>query len=185
MDIKLFYTGAKTYGATQVNPRQSLGGLPSSSLIPNGLLSNLFMNIALLSTTTHEVKAIVLKNISGRVLSNVDVYVDTNIDWIKTTVGAVWLSTTGEMEKITSTYALPYGIVFNETAEDSRLELGNPSTGVILNNQMVGIWIKREINRSALSSDFTPDALYEKYLKREAPFEKEGLIDLKFSYDMN
>jgi hypothetical protein len=75
----LFYTGADTANAPQINAEKSLGGFVSGSPIPNGKLNNLFSSIsksAVLGNKT-EIRMIALQNLTGATLSNVSIYTNT------------------------------------------------------------------------------------------------------------
>jgi len=185
MDIELLYTGASADGESQTAPRSSLGGYVSSSVIPNGQLANLFMNIGLLSTTKFETKGIVLKNTSGSTITNLEFWFTIGNDEIfNAEIGAVWIGSSGSMELLQNTYSIPYSITFEEALVDSKVGIGSPTTGNILDDEMVGLWIKRINDRDAIKTMLDCDNLYTKYQADEVVYDPESSLVLNFTYDL-
>ncbi len=70
--MQIFYTGAKTYLGEQKESSASLGGLISSTEVPNGLLSNLFGTLSKFTIQQNkpEFRAVVIKNNRRRLCAN-------------------------------------------------------------------------------------------------------------------
>ena len=79
--MKILYTGASSEGAEQLDPALSLGGHVSGSTIPNGLLSNIFSSVSVLSIQEKrkEVRMIALKNDDGNILTDISLLFKLNI----------------------------------------------------------------------------------------------------------
>lgn len=186
MDILFYYTGAQTFNGAQPSQRTSLGGLVSSSKVPNAQLSNLFLDVGLLSDVKYEVKCIAMKSTSDTTLQNIDLWFETNSDLFEMEVGSQWLgSNETDVELLTSTYSLPMGIDFHKAnVIDGPIQVGNPdANGDIAPGEIVILWLKRIINRNSINSLLSCDGLYAKFKAEEDVYEKEGSIELKISYD--
>ena len=74
--MRLFYTGASSFGAEQKDLNKSLGGWISSTPIPNGMKSNLFGSISSYTSDQlfREVIAIALKNVTTETVNDIEIY---------------------------------------------------------------------------------------------------------------
>ena len=134
--IKLYYSGAKSYNAPQINPLNSLGGYLSSTPIPNGENNSVFSDVSLLSikNKTRECKLIVLKNELANI-SNVKIWSNYEI-----AIVAPSENNNGEIifEGIPNYNSIPYYAKFGLYSESEPFLIGNMNV-----NQCFGIWVKR------------------------------------------
>jgi hypothetical protein len=165
----LYYTGATAPDTIQINADKSLGGFVSSSVIPNGRLANLFSTIAKSDITgkVFDVRMIALKNITGGTVNNVKIYsVLGSSPHVKLKLAAVAPATNNcgnkYFESIYDSHTLPY-----QATLDYHEGSGNAiDAGSILNNDIVGIWIMREIDQTKFpelnaASNLTGKQLYD------------------------
>lgn len=151
------YTNSKIYQGTQNNPDLSLGGLISSTIVPNTKLNNIFSDISAFGkqNLSVETKAIALKNTTGNTVNNVLLgfrYPASPI--FKLEIAIVTLDNTNQfMEAINSSGDSPYNATFYEAfisdSEDHSLSLGS-----MINNAVFGIWVRRTIlQQSSMTID--------------------------------
>lgn len=142
----LFYTGALKSDELQLDQSKSLGGYFSSSIVPNGVVSNIFSELTnterLEKSESH--RCIGLKNTFVQDVNNVSIYVDTESDSrCRYELGVqIELFTDNcdnvYTEIIQTERQLPYYVQFE--TYDSNTPLVIPT---ILPGQMVALWIKR------------------------------------------
>jgi hypothetical protein len=177
----LFYTGADAANAPQINAEKSLGGFVSGSPIPNGKLNNLFSSIsksAVLGNKT-EIRMIALKNLTGSTVSNLSIYTNTVGKSAKLQLAAVapMLDSSNNplFEQLYDNDSLPFQATLNyhEGAENAIL------IDTFAANQVIGIWMLREINTDAFpelqnTSNLTTDQLVS-LLESNKPIHRKVL----------
>ncbi len=191
--MKLYYTGAVKYLGEQKDSSLSIGGLVSSTEIPNGVLANLFGSLSRFTIQQNkpEFRAIVIKNDGDTVLSGVKAYftypqtddspaTDDNDSEFLIGYSDMLVSDSGDLsvEKLSSIYATPYTVTMNEGAvgEENALDLPDLDPGSYL-----GIFIKRVLKSSTQLpvSDSDLEAILDGTL---VPSKQED-IGLTFSWD--
>lgn len=144
--MKLLYSGAAQSNVAQINPLQSVGGLISSTPIPNGGLNAIFPPISRndLKTLNQDIRLIVLYN-------ETDAAVDLNIWTIRGTYSSYQIAAVSpginkcgnpEFETVQDGISIPYQatLATHETEVDT-LEVGTVAAGAY-----VGVWIQRTID---------------------------------------
>lgn len=145
--MKLYYTGANTYGTYQNSPILSLGGFISSTIVPNSLLGNLFPEISKYSMENgeSEVRAVILRNTTGAAINNV--YIShtypvsdqkAKIEWSPVTI-----PDGKSMEKVSSPYSEPYNIAgwFEPIGDLNKILIANS----MADDGVIGLWVKRTV----------------------------------------
>jgi len=159
--MQLYYTGAKTSEAVQINPELSLGGFKSSSLIANGNIGNLFQTITKFSISQNkkEIRMIVLKNTTGVNVAGLKIWT-TSQKYSKIKIAAVAPAVDAKgvsyFEEIGDQYAIPYQAVLSSQEG----EVNAVIIGSLLAGGMIGVWIQRELDQtkfSNLDKGTTPD----------------------------
>lgn len=112
--MRIFYSGAKKQGDIQVDISKSLGGILSSTEIPNGRINNIFSDLSFTSKTNNykETKAIFLQNKTTSNIANVVLYVlygENNESIVQ--IAAV-KPLNNEIEKIRTSKDIPYQASF-------------------------------------------------------------------------
>jgi hypothetical protein len=146
--MQLLYSGAIKSGDAQTDPNKSLGGLVSSTLIPNGGLNNIFPAISrrVLKDALPEVRLIVFKNDSNALI---DVRIWTERDDLASyKIAAVTAGTDAcgnlKFEEIANGNSLPYqAVLIPQEGEVNALVVGT-----IEANATIGIWIERDVDQS-------------------------------------
>jgi hypothetical protein len=177
--LRLYYSGSRTYLGIQGKKELSLGGFPSSTVIPNDQQNNLFSSITqyAIQNELREVIAIILKNESDSELSNIEFYFDAPENAIgKFQIAAVALSLDSKnqyaMEEIGNNQSLPYSAEFHEaTGIENAVSLGPLGA-----NKMLGLWIKREIDATIK----TDDEMWTDYINETVILNKET-VSLMFN----
>lgn len=158
----LYYTGAKQYLGDQGKKEYSLGGFVSQTKIQNAELGNLFSSISLLDIeqAKRNVIGIVLKNELGVNVKDVMLYFDSPADaFCKFEVAAVALASDTKvqyyMEEISNNESLPY----NATFYSADGTVNSVNLGDLADTGMIGLWIKRTIDKPAVAALFTDAAI--------------------------
>ena len=180
--IKLYYSNSKIYLTEQKNPSESLGNFPSSSVVPNNYMSNLFSMISQLTieNDTQEVIGVFLKNEEGVDISDLTLYFDyPENSQSKIEVAAVTPSQDSEgrhyIESIPNMNSLPYDATFYEAdGVENKVNLGDLEADAYL-----GLWFKRTLNSGLIK---TCDELYTDFENDSTPEEVED-ISLVFGWD--
>lgn len=156
----LLYSGAADANSIQSDPKQSLGGLISSTVVPNKSLSNLFSIIASkdLRDKNKELIALFLKNDSGVEITDVYIHQVIESEFFDIEFAAVLPQNNEEIEKISDRRAEPYiGTFFSAVEAANRILLINSLPA----GACIGLWIKREIKQSYLQKDC--DTLFQEF----------------------
>jgi hypothetical protein len=146
----LLFTGADAPDVPQINADKSLGGFISSSPIPNGRLGNLFSSISknTVIKDTKEIRLIALKNTTGVIKSNINIYSVTTGKSIKMQLAAVAPATNSSsqlvFEQVYDSETLPYQATL-ATHEGSGNAIVIASMAV---GETIGIWVYREIDQT-------------------------------------
>lgn len=176
--MKLYYTGANTFLATQENPLLSVGGYISSSPVASGGLSTLFGGISqqAMKNGAVETRGVALKNETGANQSVV-VYYD-NISKEPLSSFKMALVQPGKddcddfyLEKIASVYSKPINGIFVDNRGESngvRFDLG---PGVYM-----GIWIQRIVNQYQGTKSLSCDSMIEAFTSED----KQQVFDVVF-----
>lgn len=159
--MQLYYSGAYAAGKPQTEGTKSLGGYPSTTLIPNGGLNNVFDPItrSYVKGMIPSIRLIVLKNTTGSTVNDISIYtMSGDLATYKIAAVAPTVDSCGNkvFESIPDGNTLPYQAIL-ETHEGS----GQAETvDTLAANDLIGIWIER---------DLTPDAYTELDGKTGAP----------------
>lgn len=177
-----YYTGSKQYLAPQGKKEYSLGGYVSSTKVPNSELGKLFQGISLLTIEkgTRSIIGLVLKNETSVDVENLRLYFTRPDDAFcnfEIAVLALTSNSKGEyyMEEIANNESLPYNATFYSAdgIGNSKLLGSLPAGG------MLGLWLKRSIDKTKISELFTCDAL----AARTTPLPIEEEIQLNLTWD--
>jgi hypothetical protein len=179
--LKLYYTGPRSYLAVQQKPSYSLGGYPSSSIVPNGQNGSLFSEVSSYTKQNEitEVIGLILKN-EDEDIEDLQFYFDLPDNCIgQYQIAVVALSKDSKdqyiMEEIGNSESLPYYAKFHDALKDSPVGLGP-----LAQNGMLGVWIKRSITFSIKDDE----QVWNDYLNLVVDVNKES-IGLKFTYDQS
>lgn len=192
--MKLFFTGALKFNEVQLDPSKSLGGLISSSEIPNGQLGNLWDKITkytIYNTLNKgECRAIVVKNDGTTTLTGLKAffsYPDEQDSWSNIDLFAsfqigredVQADVCGDLsiQSLASAYALPYGVQFY-MADGAVNELNLPDLSA---GQYIGIWLKRTVS-SVAKQPLTSDQ-YLAIMNQTLELPEIEQIDINFVWD--
>jgi len=154
--MRFLYTGAQIALQPQPNPYLSLGGLMSSTIVPNGRINSLFDDASYSSVKNGAVmtRALILQN-------------ETNVDALNVTLGyryslnpdfsimiAIVTLTGGNlMEQIGNSGDTPYYATFSQANIDPNASppINNSlQLGTIPSNSALGVWIQRTQNIQTL-----------------------------------
>lgn len=161
----LFYTGAIKTGQVQKNPALSLGGYISSSVIPNGIIDNLFPDISLsdLKNNQDQIKVIALQNVTGADLNDFTIYFSSDpASFCKIQLGVVAPMFGGDcncsyFESLDNQYALPYYATFADYDVNSWWSYSANFSTPFVNGAYLGLFLKRSLI-SANNSDIGGNA---------------------------
>lgn len=178
--MRLFYSGADVVDNPQADPRISLGGFLSSTVVPNDFLGNLFDDISLYTLKKGAIytKAVFLKNETGQVVNDLEAYFEQNISseyLAQFQIGASTALNNEQIEQIGNSRSVPYSVQFfsaNGVANKVLLTNQIPIDGVI------GIWIKRIIEATPSPEC---DVIFDDW-KNKVSKEKEEVTELIFDY---
>lgn len=148
--MQILYSGAKINGGIQTDPLKSLGGLVSSSMIPNGTLNAIFPPISRnhIEQNINDVRLIVIKNETASVINNIQIF--STRGTYSSYKGAVVLPAHNpqlncdEYEQIQSGNSLPYQAVL-DTIEglDNAIAISSLASGA-----SIGLWLQRSVDLS-------------------------------------
>jgi len=175
--MRLFFTGAKVFLGVQINPTLSLGGLISSSPVPNDAINAVFGSISeyQASNGLKEVRALVLKNETGADVNNIKIWYENNsaesISNFKMGLVTVGVDACGDvfLEKIQNAQTSP----IYASLTDNRNEPNSIIIPTLLQDEYIGLWIERSINTSAVKKYNSCDNLYAKHILEEKPHIQE------------
>jgi len=188
--MRLYYTTITGHLNENKDPRKSLGGYRSSTVIPNGKINSLFTDITDFSIDNpkDEYIAVCLFNDTGSTQS-VKLWAElgTTDDpcYSKIALAAVTMPISGEypiMEYVRSNNERPYVGDFIEYTIQNKADLGN-----IPNNTGIGLWIKRSLDIDLIRYDHEDfitlnDENTNQYVQKE--FSTSDLISLKIDYQL-
>ena len=158
MSLKIYYTGADKAGSEQKDPKNSLGGYISSSLVPNNFIGNLYAAISQLSEQElrEDTKVIAIKNDTGADFTAFDVYIGTEdesklqTEWQIGYMAAA-LDDCGDIyfEKLENAQSLPLNVTMqNGLGVNNKLTLPN-----MVNATFIALYIQRKVKSSGLTTD--------------------------------
>lgn len=165
--MRLFLTGSLKYNTPQPDPLLSLGGYLSSSPLSNNTLNNLFGAISqsTLQAPKKEYRAVILRNETGTALTNIDLFYEnfSNQPLVTLRMALVTLAADGcggfEMESINGINSSPLSATFkNNLGENNALSI--PSLPI---NGLIGLWIERSFNVTAIKSALSCETLLANY----------------------
>lgn len=142
--MRFFYSGAPDFLEVQGDPRISLGGNRSSTVVPNNSLSNVFDAISLTQERqgSELVRGLFLVNELGVDLQNLYAYFTYDTPNLATFEFAV-VTTNGErMEQIGNSHSTPYVGTFVSADGVANKVLVIPT---LLDGQVIGVWFKRVV----------------------------------------
>ena len=171
--MRLFFTGALSFLGPQANPRLSLGGLISSSPVPNDSLNAIFGTISdyEASRGSKQTIGLVLRNESGSEITSGNIWYENNsvspISNIRMSVVEIGTDPCGDLfiEQLQSTQASPTSASFS----DNRGEVNAISIPTIPINGYVGVWIERTINTFAVKQSMDCENLYQLHIAEARP----------------
>jgi hypothetical protein len=154
--MKLYYTISNGEpNESQSTPSLSLGGFLSSSLVKNNSLDNLFGEITPYTITKEqdEYIGLMLVNDTGGDITGVNVWFDHPEDsYSKFYILGVLPATNGDgdkyIEAIPDRFSQPVYGTFEEADVNNKYSLGD-----IVDGDIVGVWIKRELLLDFISTD--------------------------------
>lgn len=174
--MRFYYTTSISTDSVQGRPDLSLGGYRSSNVVPNNTLNNLFGDVSIYSIQSKkdEYVGLILRNDTGIDVTNVKLWFNypTNCQVIYS-IAAVTL-TNGWMEHIESCYQSPYYATFHEAnGEANAVDLGDLDSG-----DVIGVWIKKTIDSSAINAQYSDDNLKV----NGSPVEEDESIGIVMSW---
>lgn len=192
--MKIFYTGAFKFNQPQLDPSKSLGGLISSTEVPNGEIGALWSAITKYTiyniVNKGDYRAIVIQNDDTVTLTGLKAYFsypDENDSWSNTDLFAafqigsedVQSDNCGDLsiQSIASPFAVPRNVQFY-MADGGVNEFNLPD---LAPNQYIGIWLKRTITSFA-SQPLTSDQ-YIAIMNQTLQLPTLEQIDLNFIWD--
>jgi hypothetical protein len=168
MSIKLYYTGASNASPSQPDPNISLGGVISTTEIPNDRMNSIFGDIASVPRLgfESEYRGIAIKNETGGNITNMEFYIEQPPATPYATFEVAFVSVIEDpdcpgvfsFEKINDHLSKPYVGTF--VSPDS----GAP--GIIAsfpNDTYLGVWIRRIIDPAAVSEGNSCATLLAQY----------------------
>ena len=160
--MQLYYTTSAGYEEPQAVVAKSTGGFRSSNIVKNNDFDNLFGEIS--SYTIREVRdmyiALILRNTTGATVNAVSAwFVSDENNYGTLQIAPVATATDADnnptMERTRTPFTQPFvGEFVDATQAVPRL------LGTLTNNQELGIWIKRSINRTVV--DAALNTIYER-----------------------
>ena len=162
--MRFYYTGASVKDQSQDRIEHSLGGMMSSSVVPNDMFSNVFDDLSqkTVDDNKSQIIALILKNELEDV-TNLSFYFKVpenpfcKIE-IGVTVPGGDLETGFFLEQISNMNASPYNVTFHEAIDADKLELDLP---IFKFGDCLGIWFKRTLLPDAIKSLTDTDTIAE------------------------
>lgn len=144
--IKLYYTGATSFGEVIRSPQQnSLGGFISGIRVPNGRKNSLFFDVSLkdLEKRPEQIIGLAIKN-EGAEKTSLSIEINAESPKHEFKIGIEILGNSFEMEKLALSSDIPY----NSDLEE--IVLGTPkvydlTTTPWAENTYIGLWIQRKL----------------------------------------
>lgn len=186
--MKFFYTGNQKARLAQQLPERSLGGYPSTSEIPDGLLSNLFDQISLLTRQVNkpEYRVIVIYNDDTVDYTNLKAWFDyeqnsdeVNAAYFELGYASMRVDSCGDpyVDRLGNGSAQPRGVTLSPAdGVGSELTLANLPAG-----QYLAIYLKRVINSSSLTPRSDADLLAIMNQTLIPPIEEEVLLNFSWT----
>lgn len=149
--LKLFYTGCSSVNQNQNSPYLSIGGRPSIDLVKNGIDNSIFSKFEIFSKIKkREIICLSLLNDSNNPVNNVSISINSDFSFFNYKAAAqnplMDECSLPYFQLLNSNEELPLGLNFSLIDNINKLSLGN-----MLSNQIVGLWIYREINNQSLT----------------------------------
>ncbi len=171
--MRLFFTGASSFLASQPSPRLSLGGFISNSPVPNDVLNGIFGSISDRQGNNglKETFGFALRNETGGTITTGTLWYVNNstspISNLRMAVVAVGTDSCGDIfiEQIQSSLASPLNAVFT----DNNGQANAISLPSIDDNAYLGIWIERSINPVQFKQAFECENLYNTHVADPLP----------------
>ena len=182
--MRFYYTGASVKDAIQDRIEHSLGGIMSSSVVPNDMFANVFDDLS--QKTIDENKpqtiALILKNELEDV-TNLSLYFNfPENPFCKIEIGIQNVGGDFDngyfLEKINNMNASPYNVEFNEATEDNKLEIDNFIFKV---GDCLGIWFRRTLIPEAIKTIRDTETIVQNVDNEVQPAEEET-IELNIDY---
>lgn len=164
--MRLYYTGNRQAGKPQATPTLSLGGYPSTSLVPSQGVNKIFGSISQkqLYNGGKSVRALVLKNETQAIVSGASIYYQINSQSPISSyrIGIVTLApdSCGDdyMEIIESQSSPIDAVLINAKGSSNALSIPDIEAG-----DYVGIWIERSIDTIKSKKELDCDVLLERF----------------------
>lgn len=185
--MRLLFTGAESYLAKQTDSGLSLGGLISSSIVPNNRMNNLFSDISYISQQylKTEVRAIILENKELYTAEDVIVGYEYDSENFDIDIAFIALASDDQqMETVTSGEDIPYEAVFQEARKTTSSD-GSVNVGDLAVDGRMGIWLRRKIKQPTLETEFATVDDEINFWKNLAAQENEKTINLIIKYSIN
>lgn len=184
----LFYTGSDSPSTEQKLPEKSLGGYVSSSIVPNGLINNVFSSFTNSDVQNKEslVRVLALKNLTGADISSISIYpiIDPS-SYITIQLGVAQpffdLNGIENYERLSTSSSLPYYTTFSTYDIDSPLIISTP----LINGRTIGIFILRQPNLVNIPNFNDPTLTgeqVEQLLEDYSTLEKEQTWNLSINW---
>lgn len=166
----------------QPNFVNSIGGFPSSTLVPNDMFSNLFDDLSLLELKDikTQYKAIILHNDSPDVCADVELWFEPGESIVcDFQIGATLLAESPDgtryMESIPTPYSKPFNTALYTATVEDKVTIGD-----LQPDQMVGLWISRAIDKELAYAEYNNVAEPSTVERtRWKPIEKNKQEELK------
>lgn len=186
--MKFYYTTTGEPNSDQSKPYLSLGGFRSGSLVPNDSFSNLFgeLSTKVVTDDLPEYIGLMLHNDTGSDVTGVKLwFVIPENSYSIYRVAGVIPTTNGDgdkyIEEIPSKNSKPMYATFQSAGVGSELDIGD-----ITADDVVGVWIQRELLQDFIKSD--SEQCYEedpsdprRYISKE--LERSDSIEVNVSWD--
>lgn len=158
--MRFLYSGAAAVLTPQNNPYLSLGGLVSSTVVPNSRLNSLFSDGSYSSNKqgTVETKALILENESGSSVTSVTLgYQYSAHPDFKIEIAVVTLTSNQLMEQIGNSRDTPFYGTFSEANIDPSIPVNHSlNLGTMTAGLRLGVWIRRtQITQVFEPTDFS------------------------------
>lgn len=175
----ILYSGAKFPNNPQTDPKSSLGGLISNTIIPNNSLNSLFDDIA---DRDYEegrstLRAFFIKNDTSETIYNLSFYIDHEDpelegSFFKTKISCGFMTALNNesIEQVPNQDSEPYNVEFVEAYKEENKLLIVP---VMTAGTCIGVFMKREVLKK---SPFTCTQIKE--LNNELPKIEEFTFNL-------